>query len=107
MANIKKGDKVIVIAGRDDALMPPGIHEEQAAGIRGADLVFACIGPATAKTAQEHGLTVSVIAESASGDALVDALAAHGRSLREQARAAGEELQRPSQTRTTGRRKSR
>ena len=30
----------IVIAGRDDALMPPGIHEEQAAGIRGADLVL-------------------------------------------------------------------
>jgi len=29
----------IVIAGRDDALMPPEIHEEQAAGIRGAELV--------------------------------------------------------------------
>ncbi len=77
------------------------------AGKPNPSTVVACIGPATAKTAQEHGLTVSVIAESASGDALVDALAAHGRSLREQARAAGEELQRPSQTRTTGRRKSR
>ena len=77
------------------------------AGKPNPSTVVACIGPATAKTAQEHGLTVSVIAESASGDALVDALAAYGRSLREQARAAGEELQRPSQTRTTGRRKSR
>ena len=60
----------------------------------------------TSSFAGEVNVT-SVIAESASGDALVDALAAHGRSLREQARAAGEELQRPSQTRTTGRRKSR
>ena len=77
------------------------------AGKPNPSTVVACIGPATAKTAQEHGLTVSVIAESASGDALVDALAAYGRSLRAQARAAGEELQRPSQTRTTGRRKSR
>jgi pimeloyl-ACP methyl ester carboxylesterase len=30
----------IVIAGRDDALMPPEIHDEQAAGIRGADLAL-------------------------------------------------------------------
>ncbi|CAG0993338.1 Pimeloyl-[acyl-carrier protein] methyl ester esterase [Burkholderiales bacterium] len=30
----------VVIAGRDDALIPPEVHEEQAAGIRGADLVF-------------------------------------------------------------------
>lgn len=43
--------------------------------------VVACIGPATAATAQEHGLTVHVIAETANSVALVDALAAYGRSL--------------------------
>lgn len=43
--------------------------------------VVACIGPATAATAQEHGLTVHVVAETANSVALVDALAAYGRSL--------------------------
>ena len=69
--------------------------------------VVACIGPATAKTAQEHGLTVSVIAETASGDALIDALADYGTVLQQQARAGGEPLRRPSEARTTGRRKAR
>ncbi len=77
------------------------------AGKPSPSTVVACIGPATAKTAQEHGLTVSVIAESASGDALVDALAAYGRSLREQAQANGDEVQRPSQTRPASRRRAR
>ncbi|MDO5711176.1 MAG: uroporphyrinogen-III synthase [Micrococcales bacterium] len=77
------------------------------AGKPNPSTVVACIGPATAKTAQEHGLTVSVIAERASGDALVDALAGYGRSLREQAQANGEDVQRPSQARGTGRRKAR
>ncbi len=77
------------------------------AGKPHASTVVACIGPATAKTAQEHGLSVAVIAESASSDALVDGLAAYGRSLAEQARAGGEELRRPSQTRPAARRKAR
>ena len=43
--------------------------------------VIACIGPATAKTAEEHGLRVDVLAPEASADSLVDALADYGRSL--------------------------
>ncbi|WP_372360827.1 uroporphyrinogen-III synthase [Agilicoccus flavus] len=69
--------------------------------------VVACIGPATAKTAQEHGLSVAVLAEEASSEALVDALAAYGRGLRAEAMAAGEDVVRPSDRRTTGRRKAR
>ena len=66
--------------------------------------VVACIGPATAKTAEEHGLKVDVIASEADGIALVDALAHHGRLLVAQAQEAGEPILRPSQKRTTGRR---
>ena len=43
--------------------------------------VVACIGPATAKTAEEHGLRVDVLAPEASSDALVDALADYGLGL--------------------------
>ncbi|MEO7447924.1 MAG: uroporphyrinogen-III synthase, partial [Humibacillus sp.] len=43
--------------------------------------VVACIGPATAKTAQEHGLRVDVLAAEASALSLVDALAGHGVGL--------------------------
>ncbi|GAB48536.1 uroporphyrinogen-III synthase [Mobilicoccus pelagius] len=69
--------------------------------------VVACIGPATAKTAEEHGLTVSVLAEEASSDALVDALAAHGRRLRADSIEAGEDVRRPSERRPAARRKAR
>ncbi len=40
--------------------------------------VVACIGPATAKTAEEHGLRVDVLAAEPSADALVEALAGYG-----------------------------
>ncbi|MDO5739228.1 MAG: uroporphyrinogen-III synthase [Ornithinimicrobium sp.] len=66
--------------------------------------IVACIGPATAKTAEEHGLTVDVIAPEPSGVALVDALAHHGRLLVSQAQTAGEPVLRPSQKRATTRR---
>lgn len=69
--------------------------------------VVACIGPATAKTAEEHGLSVAVLADEASGDALVDALAAYGRALRVEAERNGEHVQRPSARRASGRRKAR
>nr|WP_040563222.1 uroporphyrinogen-III synthase [Kineosphaera limosa] len=77
------------------------------AGKPHASTVVACIGPATAKTAQEHGLNVAVIAESASSDALIDALAGFGRTLREQAQAVGDPVRRPSENRPAARRKSR
>ena len=68
--------------------------------------VIAVIGPATAKTAEEHGLRVDVLAPKPDVDALVDALADFGRSLALSAAEAGEAVRRPSERRTTGRRKA-
>ncbi len=68
--------------------------------------VVGCIGPATAKTAEEHGLRVDVLAPEPTADALVDALADHGRSLALAAQEAGEAVLRPSQRRPGGRRRA-
>jgi uroporphyrinogen III methyltransferase/synthase len=67
--------------------------------------IVACIGPQTAKTAEEHGLRVDVLAETSTLQALVEALALHGESLRVAALEAGEGSWRPSRRRTTARRK--
>ncbi len=69
--------------------------------------VVACIGPQTAKTAEEHGLRVDVMATMPSADALVDALAAHGALLALGAQEQGEPVRRPSQRRHASRRKAR
>ena len=69
--------------------------------------VVACIGPQTAKTAEEHGLRVDVLAPEPNADALVDALAAYGAGLRQSALDAGEVPQRPSQRRGGARRRAR
>ncbi|KRE37466.1 bifunctional uroporphyrinogen-III C-methyltransferase/uroporphyrinogen-III synthase [Janibacter sp. Soil728] len=61
--------------------------------------VIACIGPATVKTAEEAGLRVDVMAPEATGESLVEALAAHGRELAAAAHEAGEEVTRPSERR--------
>ena len=68
--------------------------------------VVACIGPATAKAAEELGLRVDVLAPEPTADALVDALADHGRSLALAAQEAGETVLRPSQRRPGGRRRA-
>jgi uroporphyrinogen III methyltransferase/synthase len=68
--------------------------------------VVACIGPNTAKTAEEHGLRVDVLAEDSTPEGLAAALAEHGIFVREQAEAAGEEEWRPSKKKAAGRRKS-
>lgn len=68
--------------------------------------VVACIGPATAKTAEEHGLRVDVLAPEPTAEALVDALADHGRSLALAAQEAGEDVLRPSQRRPGSRRRA-
>ena len=68
--------------------------------------VVACIGPATAKAAEELGLRVDVLAPEANADALVDALADHGRSLALAAQEAGEAVLRPSQRRPGSRRRA-
>jgi uroporphyrinogen III methyltransferase/synthase len=67
--------------------------------------VIACIGPATAKTAEEHGLRVDVLAPEPNAEALVDALADHGRSLALAATEAGEAVLRPSQRRPGARKR--
>ncbi|XVX21008.1 uroporphyrinogen-III synthase [Actinomycetota bacterium] len=69
--------------------------------------VIACIGPATAKTAEEHGLRVDVLAPEASAVSLVDALADHGRALASAAAEAGETVVRPSARRAGSRRRAR
>jgi uroporphyrinogen III methyltransferase/synthase len=66
--------------------------------------VVACIGPATAKTAQEHGLRVDVLAPEPKAEALVEALAEYGRGMQVSALEAGVPVLRPSQRRGATRR---
>lgn len=68
--------------------------------------VIACIGPATAKTAEEHGLRVDVLAPEASSDSLVDALADYGLGLAAAAAEAGEPVLRPSAKKSASRRRA-
>jgi uroporphyrinogen III methyltransferase/synthase len=68
--------------------------------------VVAVIGPATAKTAEEHGLHVDVLAAEASADSLVQALAEYGAGLRRVAAETGEAVVRPSQRKGATRRKA-
>ncbi|WP_328329820.1 MULTISPECIES: bifunctional uroporphyrinogen-III C-methyltransferase/uroporphyrinogen-III synthase [unclassified Streptomyces] len=67
--------------------------------------VIACIGPATAKTAEEHGLRVDVLSPEPSVHRLAEALAEFGAQRREAAREAGEAVTRPSERRPGGRRR--
>ncbi|GAT68031.1 uroporphyrinogen-III synthase [Planomonospora sp. ID91781] len=67
--------------------------------------VIAAIGPQTAKTAEEFGLRVDVMADTASASALASGLAEYGAKLRQAALAAGEVPRRPSQTRRGARRR--
>ncbi|MFC7221284.1 uroporphyrinogen-III synthase [Streptomyces polyrhachis] len=61
--------------------------------------VIACIGPATAKTAEEHGLRVDVMAPEPSVHALAVALAEFGTRRRTAALEAGQPVTRPSERR--------
>ncbi|MEV6792839.1 bifunctional uroporphyrinogen-III C-methyltransferase/uroporphyrinogen-III synthase [Streptomyces sp. NPDC051320] len=67
--------------------------------------VIACIGPATAKTAEEHGLRVDVMSPEPSVHRLAEALAEFGAQRRETAKEAGETVTRPSERRPGGRRR--
>ncbi|RKT05274.1 uroporphyrinogen III methyltransferase/synthase [Streptomyces sp. 3211.6] len=67
--------------------------------------VIACIGPATAKTAEEHGLRVDVLSPEPSVGKLAEALAAYGEARREAAKEAGETVARPSERRPGARRR--
>jgi uroporphyrinogen III methyltransferase/synthase len=68
--------------------------------------VIAVIGPATAKTAEEHGLRVDVLAPTPDVDELVNALADFGGSRRLAMLEAGEPVTKPSDRKPTGRRKA-
>ena len=59
--------------------------------------VIAVIGPATAKTAEEHGLRVDVLAPPPAVEVLVDALADFGAARRARMLEAGEPVTRPSE----------
>ncbi len=76
------------------------------AGKPHAATVIAAIGPATAKTAEEHGLRVDVLAASPSAEELVEALADFGAARRLALLESGQPVTKPSQRRTTSRRKA-
>ncbi len=68
--------------------------------------VIAVIGPATAKTAEEHGLRVDVLAPSPSVEDLVDALADFGAARRASLLESGQPVTKPSERRPSARRKA-
>ncbi|MBW3084781.1 Siroheme synthase [Austwickia sp. TVS 96-490-7B] len=93
--SIKKGDF-------DAVLFTSSSTVRNLVGIAGkphAATVVACIGPKTAATAREHGLTVSVVAPEPSAAALVGALAAYGTERARTAQQNGDRVVRPSETR--------
>ena len=69
------------------------------AGKPPASTVVCAIGPATAQTAQEHGLEVAVLAEEANLGSLISGLVDHAVQRRTDDLAAGRAPLRPSQTR--------
>ncbi|GAB3989675.1 bifunctional uroporphyrinogen-III C-methyltransferase/uroporphyrinogen-III synthase [Nocardioides marmoraquaticus] len=68
--------------------------------------IIAVIGPATAKTAEEHGLRVDVMAPNPSVEELVDALADFGAARRASLLESGQPVTKPSQRRTPTRRRT-
>ena len=68
--------------------------------------VIAVIGPATAKTAEEHGLRVDVLAPQPDVELLVEALADFGASRRLSMIEAGQPVAKPSERKPASRRKA-
>ena len=68
--------------------------------------IIAVIGPATAKTAEEHGLRVDVLAPNPSVEELADALADFGATRRASMIEAGQPVTKPSERRPAGRRRT-
>ncbi len=66
--------------------------------------IIAVIGPATAKTAEEHGLRVDVLAAQPDVEVLVDALADFGSTRRAAMLDAGQLVTKPSERKPSGRR---
>ena len=67
--------------------------------------LLAAIGPQTAKTCEEHGLRVDVVAGKPSAVDLADALASFAAERRDALVAAGEPVVKPSQRKTSSRRR--
>jgi uroporphyrinogen III methyltransferase/synthase len=76
------------------------------AGKPHASTVIAVIGPATAKTAEEHGLRVDVLASKPDVDELVDALADFGAARRAAMVEAGQPVTKPSERKPSSRKKA-
>jgi len=76
------------------------------AGKPHASTVVAVIGPQTAKTAEEHGLRVDVMAETPSVTVLAEALEDFGAAQRLTALETGESVWRPSLRKGAARRKA-
>ena len=68
--------------------------------------MIAAIGPATAKTCEEHGLRVDVLASKPSVEVLAEDLADFGATRRLSMIEAGEPVTKPSERRTSGRRRA-
>ena len=101
--------EAIKTGGFDAVLFTSSSTVRNLVGIAGKphhSTVVACIGPQTAKAAEEHGLRVDVLAETSTVGGLVEALAAHGEALRKVAQETGEGTWRPSRRRATARRKA-
>jgi uroporphyrinogen III methyltransferase / synthase len=101
--------EAIKTGGFDAVLFTSSSTVRNLIGIAGkphASTVVACIGPQTAKTAEEHGLRVDVLADNPSVETLAEALAEHGEALRLAAVEAGELAWRPSERRASSRRKT-
>jgi uroporphyrinogen III methyltransferase/synthase len=105
-ANIRESIKT---GGFDAVMFTSSSTVRNLVGIAGKPhhtTIVACIGPQTAKTAEEHGLRVDVMATASTGVSLVDALAEHGEALRIAAIETGEGTWRPSRRRAPARRKA-
>jgi uroporphyrinogen III methyltransferase / synthase len=95
--------------GFDAVLFTSSSTVRNLVGIAGkphSSTVVACIGPQTAKTAEENGLRVDVLPEAPSVAALAAALAAHGEALRTHALEHGETAWRPGRRRGGSRRRA-
>ena len=101
--------EAIKTGGFDAVLFTSSSTVRNLIGIAGkphASTVVAVIGPQTAKTAEEHGLRVDVLAPSPSVSVLAEALAEFGASQRVAAMANGDSVWRPSMRKGAARRKA-
>lgn len=101
--------EAIKTGGFDAVLFTSSSTVRNLVGIAGKphqSTIVACIGPNTAKTAEEHGLRVDVLAEVSTPEGVVASLAEKGDRMRQEALDSGQEEWRPSKRKAASRRKS-